>query len=248
VRTRLVIEYDGGAFHGWAFQPELRTVQGELERVLGVLMQRRVRLTVAGRTDRGVHAWGQVAAYDGVPVVLASLNALLPGDIAVLACDGVDPTFDPRGGAEARTYCYRVLARPAPSAFERDTVLHWPYRCDRALLHACAAALPGRRDFTAFTLTDTEHRWFTRVIERAEWREDGHRLEFWITADAFLRHMNRTLVGTMLEVAQGRRTLEEFVALLTGAHRREAGHTAAPHGLALAGVRYPLGADGLTGA
>lgn len=240
-----MIEYDGGEFRGWARQPGLRTVQGELERVLAVLLQRQVRLTVAGRTDRGVHAWGQVAAYDGAPVVLASFNALLPGDIAVLTCEEVDPAFDPRGGAEARTYCYQVLARSAPSAFERKTVLHWPYRCDRELLHACAAALAGRHDFTAFTLTETEHHWFTRVIERAEWREDGDRLEFWITADAFLRHMNRTIVGTMLEVAQGRRTVEEFVSLLGGAHRREAGHTAAPHGLALAGVRYPAGADAL---
>lgn len=237
--TRLTIEYDGTDFAGWALQPGRRTVQGELEAALATLRGEPVALTVAGRTDAGVHAWGQVAAYPGPPVRLSSLNSLLGPDVAVLDCQLTHAAFDPRAEAEARTYCYSVLARSPPSAFRRRTALHWPYPCDRALLHACAAALPGAHDFTAFTLTETGHRWFTRKIEAAEWREHGDLLEFWITADAFLRHMNRTLVGTMLEVAQGRRTHADFVALLAGAHRRDAGHTAQPHGLALAAVRYP---------
>ncbi|MDQ3630412.1 MAG: tRNA pseudouridine(38-40) synthase TruA [Actinomycetota bacterium] len=240
METCLTIEYDGTDFAGWAVQPGRRTVQGELETALATLLGRPVVLRVAGRTDAGVHAWGQVAAYAGAPVRLASLNALIGDDVAVLACEPAHPGFDPRRDATARTYCYSVLARSAPSAFGRRTTLHWPYDCDRDLLHACAAALPGAHDFTAFTLTETEHRWFTRIVERAEWRECGDRLEFWITADAFLRHMTRTLVGTMLEVAQGRRTLDSFVALLTGGHRGDAGHTAKPHGLALAAVRYPV--------
>lgn len=156
----------------------------------------------------------------------------------MLACEEVADGFDPRAQATARTYCYRVLARRPPGPFTRRTALHWPHRCDRDALHACAALLPGRRDFTAFTLTETEHRWFSRIVIAAEWREAGDVLEFWITADAFLRHMNRTLVGTMLEVAQGRRTVADFATLLEGAHRRDAGHTAAPHGLALASVSY----------
>ncbi len=239
VVTRLDIEYDGTDFAGWMFQPGRRTVQGELEGALSTLLRRPAALTVAGRTDAGVHAWEQVAAYAGPPVRLSSLNALIGPDVAVLACEEAPLGFDPRADAEARTYCYSVLARSAPSAFRQRTELHWPYACDRDLLHACAAALPGARDFTAFTLTETEHRWFTRIVERAEWRERGDRLEFWITADAFLRHMVRTLVGTMLEVAQGRRRREDFVALLGGGHRRDAGHSAKPHGLALASVRYP---------
>ncbi|MGI8623888.1 MAG: tRNA pseudouridine(38-40) synthase TruA [Solirubrobacteraceae bacterium] len=239
--TRLSIEYDGTDFVGWARQPGLRSVQEELERVLATVLQAQVRLTVAGRTDKGVHAWGQVAAYPGPPVRLASLNALLPRDIAVLACEEAPAGFDPRADAEARTYCYRVLDRAQPSAFLRRTALHWPHACDRALLAACAAALPGRHDFTAFTLADSGHHWFNREIEAAWWEQDGDVLEFWITADAFLQHMNRTLVGTMLEVAQGRRELEQFVGLLDGAHRREAGHTAKPHGMALASVRFPGG-------
>ena len=235
----MLIEYDGTDFAGWANQPGRRTVKGELEAALATLRGERTVLSVAGRTDAGVHAWGQVAAYAGPPVRLASLNALIGPDVAVLACEEAAPGFDPRRDAAARTYCYSVLARSAPSALRRRTALHWPYRCDRKLLHACAAALPGAHDFTAFTPTETGHRWFARTVESAAWRERGDELEFWITADAFLRHMNRTLVGTMLEVAQGRRTLEGFVALLEHAHRRDAGHTAKPHGLALAAVRYP---------
>ena len=236
--TRLEIEYDGTDFSGWALQPRHRTVQGELERALATLLRGPVAVKVAGRTDAGVHAWGQVAAYPGVPVALSKLNGLLGDDVAVLACAEAAPGFDPRADAVARTYCYSVLARSAPSAFGRRTELHWPHRCDRDLLHACAAALPGARDFTAFTLAETEHHWFTRIVTSAEWRERGDRIEFWITADAFLRHMNRTLVGTMLEIAQGRRDPASFPGLLAGAHRRDAGHTAKPHGLALASVQF----------
>ncbi len=241
--TRLTLEYDGTGFAGWAVQPGRRTVQGVLEGALGTLLRRPVALTVAGRTDAGVHAWGQVAAYAGPPVRLRSLNALIAPDVVVRECAEAPEGFDPRGDAIARTYCYSVLARSTPSAFERTTRLHWPYACDRDLLHACAAALPGRRDFTAFTLTETQHRWFVREVEEARWVEDGDRLAFWITADAFLRHMNRTLVGTMLEVAQGRRSLEGFRELLEGAPREAAGHTAPPHGLALAAVRFRAPAE-----
>lgn len=238
VVTRLTIEYDGTDFAGWARQPGHRTVQGVLEAALRVLLVAPVALKVAGRTDAGVHAWGQVAAYPGPPVRLRGLNALLPDDVTVLACEEAPEGFDPRGDAEARTYCYTVLARSPPSAFLRRTALHWPYSCDRDLLDACAAALPGRHDFTAFTLTETQHRWFERTVETAGWTARGDVLEFWITADAFLRHMNRSLVGTMLEVAQGRRSLPEFTRLLEGAPRSAAGHTAKPHGLALASVRF----------
>lgn len=244
--TRLDIEYDGTDFAGWAAQAGRRTVQEELETALATLLRGPVALTVAGRTDAGVHAWGQVAAYAGPPVRLRSLNALIGPDVAVLGCAQASAGFDPRRDALTRTYCYRVLARSAPSAFARRATLHWPNACDRDLLHACAAALVGRRNCTAFTLTETLHRHFVRDIERAWWQEDGDRLEFWITADAFLRHMNRTLVGTMLEVAQGRRSLDDFRALLDGGHRRDAGHTAKPHGLALASVRYADSSHGVT--
>ena len=137
--------------------------------------------------------------------------------------------------ARIATACYAHRER---SAFEAGRALFWPRRLDRDLLHACAALLPGKHDFTAFTPTETYHHRFTRNLLLARWVEDGDTLAFEIEADSFMRHMNRVLVGTMLQVAQGRRTLEEFAVLLDGAHRRDAGPTAPPHGLYLTGVRY----------
>lgn len=241
VTARLLIEYDGTAFRGWAAQPGMRTVQAELERALTVLTRQPVALTVAGRTDTGVHAWGQVASYAGPPVASRALNALLPDDVAVLACDEVAEGFDARRDARARAYCYQVLTRPQRSAFLARTALHHPRPVDLDALRACAAALVGTRDFTAFTPTDTYHVRFERDVFAASWEADGALLRFRIEADTFMRNMNRVLVGTMLEVARGRRTVEAFGALLEGAPRSAAGPTAPPHGLALAGVRYDDG-------
>jgi tRNA pseudouridine38-40 synthase len=239
VTARLDIEYDGTELAGWAVQPGLRTVQGELETALAVLARERVTLTVAGRTDRGVHAWRQVASHAGAPGSLKSLNALLPPDIAVHAWEPAADGFDARRDAVSRTYCFRVLVRRTPSAFEQGRALWWPHRCESSLLDACADLLPGVHDFTAFTPTETDHVRMQRRVLTAEWRRAGDVLEFWIEADAFMRHMNRVLVGTMLQVAGGRRPLEDFRALLGGAPRAAAGPTAPPHGLYLAGVRYP---------
>jgi tRNA pseudouridine38-40 synthase len=236
--TRLDLEYDGGGFFGWAKQPGQRTVQGELEAALATLLGAPAELTVAGRTDRGVHAWGQVASYRGPPAALIGLNALTPPDVAVKEVREMPGAFDARRDARSRTYCYRLLHRRVPSAFERGRSLHHPHTLDREALHACAALLPGRHDFTAFTPTETDHVRFDRDVLSAEWREHGDVLEFWITADAFMRHMNRTLVGTMIQVAGGRGTPESFEELLTGRPRAEAGPTAPPHGLYFASADY----------
>ena len=238
--ARLLIEYDGTEFSGWARQPGRRTVQEELERALRVLLRRdAVPLTVAGRTDTGVHAAGQVASYAGEPARSDGLNALLPYDVAVIECAAAPGGFDARRDATSRAYCYRVLTRGARSPFERRYALHWPSRLDWGALRDCARALPGTHDFTAFTPTETAHVRFERAVYAAGWHErEGGLLEFAIEADSFMRNMNRVLVGTMLEVAGGRRSVTEFNELLAGRPRSHAGITAPPHGLHLIGVGY----------
>nr|MBA3747026.1 tRNA pseudouridine synthase A [Solirubrobacterales bacterium] len=216
-----------------------RTVQDAVERALcTILREDEVRLTVAGRTDAGVHAWGQVCSYEHEAVDPLRLNALLPPEVAVLDCNPAPDGFDARHDAVSRTYCYRLLHRRARSVWLAGRAWWHGWELDREALKACAVALPGMHDFTAFTPKDSYHTRFERDVHAAQWREDGDLLEFWITADTFMRHMNRVLVGTMVDVASGRSSLEDFTELLEGRPRSDAGPTAPPHGLALASVAY----------
>jgi tRNA pseudouridine38-40 synthase len=240
--VRMEIEYDGTGFKGWAKQAGVRTVQEELETALETVLREPVKLTVAGRTDAGVHAEGQVASFDTageIPANLAQrLNGLGPRDIAVTSATQAADGFDARRDAASRTYRYRILARRSSSPFEEERALWWPYKMDHEALEACAMALVGKHDFTAFTPTQTDHVHFDRKILNATWSQKGDITTFHITADAFMRNMVRILVGTQLEVASGRRTPESFKQLLRGAPRPEAGETAPPHGLYLESVSY----------
>jgi tRNA pseudouridine38-40 synthase len=213
-------------------QPGLRTVSGVLAGVLGC---EAAGLMVAGRTDAGVHALANAVSFRGDRLLpVEALNARLPSDVAVLDAGRVADGFDARADARARSYVYRLNTAAVPDPLRARFELHHPRRLDVDALAACAAALPGVHDFTAFTPTETQHVHFRRTVHAAAWRRCGERLEFAITADAFLRHMVRVLVGTMLD----RLDPDAFAELLTGAPRSAAGRTAPPHGLTLTGVRY----------
>lgn len=236
--ARLTIEYDGKNFRGWAKQPGQRTVEDELEKALAVILREPTKLTVAGRTDAGVHAWGQVASHPGSAASARSLNALLPDDVTVLESTEVEEDFDARQHARSRTYCYRVWNRSERPALLRDRVLWFPYALDHELLNDCAETLVGINDFEAFTLSDEPYRSYRRQIIRAEWVQRPRLTEFWIEGQSFTRRMVRSLVSYQLDVARGSRDLERFRELLGGAPREQGGATAASCGLYLASVSF----------
>ena len=234
---RLTLEYDGAGFRGWARQPGERTVEGALRDALDAVLPRWDGLAVAGRTDAGVHATGQVASLDAEggppPERLAeALNTVLPAEVAVVAAAEAPPSFHARFSAIGRSYRYVVLNRRERAPLRARSALWWPRPLDEDALEASAASLVGEHDFTAFTPTETQHGVFRREVRAAAWERSGDELHFTVTADSFLRHMVRTLVGTMLEAP------DSIPQLLDGRPRPEAGMTAPPWGLYLEHVHY----------
>jgi tRNA pseudouridine38-40 synthase len=238
-----LVEYEGTDFAGWATQPERRTVEGVLTEALSTVLRQPVKMSVAGRTDAGVHASGQVVSF-GADTELrpASISykttAVLPKDVALRRCAAVREDFDARRDARSRSYEYKIVNDEIRSPLERHHAGYAPQRLDLDLLSAAARLVEGTHDFRAFTPQKSYHVRFERIVTISRWSWDHDLLRYRITADSFLYGMVRTLIGTMLEVAGGRRDLTEFARLLSGGQRSEAGPAVTSKGLTLVGVGY----------
>ena len=253
-RIRLTLHYDGAAFHGWQLQPRERTVQGELERVLGRLLNRPVRVIGSGRTDRGVHATGQVAAVD-VPhrwsagELRRAMNALLSPDVWVADAAEAAPRFHPRFDAVERSYRYRVGLEPrAASPFHARWCWGLGRPVDTDRMRAATEAIVGDHSFRSFAKAGQEERGDRCIVHRAGWGEWPLGLEFHVTANRFLHHMVRYLVGTLVEIGSGRRAPEEMARLLEPGSGLETSPPAPSRGLFLTRVTYPGEGEGDEGS
>ncbi len=242
-RFKLIIEYEGTAYHGWQVQPNLPTIQGLVQAALARIVGSPVQVTGAGRTDAGVHALAQVASFAGEvrldPLTLRrALNAGLPGDIVVCRVEEASPDFDARRSARSKTYRYTILRRDYPSAWLARHSLYVPYPLDARAMADAARVLIGTHNFSAFRAGTCAAATPVRTVSDASWRVAGDLLHFEITANAFLQHMIRIILGTLLEVGRGKRTPFEVAMILASRERRRAGKTAPPHGLCLVEVHY----------
>lgn len=240
---RLDLEYDGAGFAGWAAQPGQRTIEAALREALVLVLGAPAQeLRVAGRTDAGVSASAQVVSAVTTGAIdtrrlLRALNGTLPHDVAVRTVTQAPDGFDARTDARSRAYEYRVLPGP-PSPLRRGGVLNVSWQLDVPAMRTAAYAVVGQHDFGAFTPSKTRHQFFERTVLTCDWVERADELVLTIEANAFLRHMVRILVGSMLLVGRGHWDVARFMRLLEGAPRSAAGPTAPPHALTLVAVRY----------
>ena len=240
---KLILEYDGSKFYGWQYQPQLRTVQGEVERALEILLREKVRVNVAGRTDTGVHAIGQVinfkTAAEVSPASLPrSLNGILSRDVVVKYVEIAPPDFHARFDATSRQYRY-VLSR-FPVAVGRGYAYFCKFALDLAAMRRAARHLLGEHNFRAFCSSATDDPHYLSRVEAVEWKDNGEKIMMRIRANRFLRGMVRIIVGTMIEVGRGRMAPEQIATILQQQQRVAAGMTAPPHGLFLEKVYYPM--------
>lgn len=246
-RIRIVVSYDGTEYHGWQVQPGLETIQGTLERVLAEIEKKPVDVAGSGRTDAGVHALAQVAAFtldNPIPAanLLRAMNRLLPAAIRVLDVAEAAPDFHPRFHAIAKTYEYRILRAAICPPFDRRYVWHFPYPLDEARMAEAAAAYRGVHDFSAFAAADEKDALGAtkvRSLFTSELERHGDLLVYRVRGSGFLKHMVRNLAGGLIEVGRGNLSVDALGALLAPGHNRKLGHAAPARGLFLCSVEYP---------
>jgi tRNA pseudouridine38-40 synthase len=252
VRTlKLTIAYDGTRYVGWQRQAQGTSVQALIEGAIAIVEGRRAHVTGSGRTDAGVHAFGQVASVEiGHPIAIAdlqrALNARLPSDVRIVALAEAPRGFNARFAARSKTYRYRIFPGETANPFERDFSWHVPDVLDAESMRAALGVMVGTHDFAAFQAAGSRVRTTVRTITAATLSRRGARLigpgndlvEIEVTGDGFLRHMVRNIVGTVVDVGQRRRSVDSVTAVLAGRDRKRAGPTAPAHGLFLVRVDY----------
>ena len=244
MQVRLIVDYEGTHYCGWQLQPNGPTIQGELEKAAARMFGVPVRMAAAGRTDAGVHALGQVACFHverltrSLEAVRHGLDALTPADIVVRAASIVPDDFDPRRSARQRTYVYRIWNRSSDDVVLRRFSWRVRQRLDRAAMQEAAAHLVGEHDFSSFRAADCDAEHAVRRVDVSAIGGEGPLIEYTVSATAFLRHMVRTIAGTLVEVGRGERSPEDFGRLLAARDRSRAGRTAPAKGLFLVRVDY----------
>jgi tRNA pseudouridine38-40 synthase len=241
---RLLIEYDGTNYQGWQVQAEGPTVQGMIEEKLARITGETIQLVGSGRTDSGVHAFGQVANFKtrsqlGVDSIQKALNSLLPPDIVIQRAEEVEEGFHARRDSKSKLYEYRILNRSFRSAFRHEYAWHISQKLDLEEMSKATQILIGEHDFSSFRSVGSPTRTATRSVIRAEWKQGREGLiRFEIEANGFLKQMVRALVGTLVEVGRGKIDSQEFQKILESKDRKMAGPTAPAHGLFLKEVKY----------
>ncbi|MGS2740586.1 tRNA pseudouridine(38-40) synthase TruA [Sinomicrobium sp. M5D2P17] len=246
MRYFIELSYHGKAYHGWQKQPNAGTVQETIEKALSLLLQEPISITGAGRTDTGVHARQMFAHFDtqsgiSADTLVHKLNSLLPGDIVVYRIFPVEDNAHARFDATSRSYEYRINSFKDP--FCAGLSFYCRYPLDMEKMNDAAKILIGRKDFQCFSKSKTDVKTYFCIIENAEWKRTGDRLVFTITADRFLRNMVRAIVGTLLEVGQGKLQQENVKKILESKNRSQAGVSVPAHGLYLTKIQYPYITD-----